>query len=346
MPKFATQLTKLRRALRDPEGNVWDTDLLIGLWNEVQHEFQIRTSLLEDVRALSVPPRYETSYMHDWEYEFATEPAYRCLRQQQNFYAYSARFEVQERFSLDESDVSDKGQGYTHPFEAFMASSSPQLPRFNFPDNFDTMKGLYYDEEPLSYMRPRDIVQDSSWEIREGDPIGYTRLDEVSNEFVLFPRPSTVVFNDQEGTGMVTSVSGDTTSAEVGTLTLRTGTVVSEVEGIAVDVIEADDNILIIYDIAPQEVNGPADELDYPAFIAKYIRYGVLARAYRVNNDGYIPSLAAYWLERYQVGIQAVNEFKWVRRRDRDYQLRTKTAPARVSRRHPRLPDKYPATYP
>ena len=99
----------------------------------------------------------------------------------------------------------------------------------------------------------------------------------------------------------------------------------------------------MVYEVTPNDVANYDDEPDYPEFIRKYIRYGAVARAYASNTDGYIPSLAAYWQTRYDVGIRFVRRYVRNRRQDRDYRLTTKTAIPRRERRLPRLPSGYPA---
>ncbi len=142
---------------------------------------------------------------------------------------------------------------------------------------------------------------------------------------------------------MVTHVDGDTTTSETGVITQRTGNVLSSEIGIATDVLDAEDNILLIYDITPTEVEGFADELDFPDFMTKYVRYGVLARAFMANTDGYIPSLANYWNQRYQLGIRAIKKFRSNKTRDRNRVLVSEDVGARRTIKHPRLPDGYPA---
>ena len=133
---FGDELTKIRRFLRDPEGNIWDTDLLIELYNQAQHDLQLDTGVLEDVATISIPPKYPFSYLHDCESEFIEGQGYHALRQQQNFFACTYRGEAQDFFGI-ESDVTDNGTAnFTHPHEAWVADPN-MVVRFNFPDNFN-----------------------------------------------------------------------------------------------------------------------------------------------------------------------------------------------------------------
>jgi len=335
-------LKRVRRYIRDPDGNIWSTDLLRELWNEVQREFQTRTSILEDVRTISVPPRFHATITHDFEYAFAPGTVhYRALRQQQNHFTACYVWEVQEHFAL-EADISDINVAIIHPWEGW-ASDPSDPPPFPLPADYHEGKAMYYDLEPLPQSGRKAIQRsDPSWRSRTGEPICWARVDDASNQFFLYPLPSTVVWNDETGDGMVTSVSGDTTGAEVGVVTQRTGTVLSGELGVGVEVLEADDNLLAVFEVAPVDVVSEGTEIAFPDYLEKYIRHGVVSRAYGANTDGHIPSLAAYWAQRYEMGIEATKRFARKRRRDRDYQFRTHQAASRRSRR-PRLPDGYPA---
>ena len=585
---FAAELVRIRRLLSDPAGNVWGNDLLEGLWNEVQQDVQLRTSILEDVAVVPVPPRFQSSYMHECEREYAGDNAYRCLFHQEGYFAFTAYFEVQEAFGVD-GNATTAGAAYTHPLEAWYATPA-YPPRFPLPGNFGNAKGLYHDEEPVPYVERRHIEKiDPSWRSRSGLPNAYTRESDEDNQFLLYPKPSTVVWNDissgvtidpegvefdgtsdyltrgggltgaadgkkglisfwfrsdqttardiltakgggngasiliktgyvaiavdraggagglsfrtpdniftdnsqhhvmaswdteddslhlyfdgvsalgtittqtnnvdldftsatdwvvggnmsfevarlwdgglaqlyyniaeyldlsvaanreklikagqpvylgsdgsgptgtapillldggvtdyatNVGTGgdftvvgelgtpdplffgdtdlsvlnpdsMVTSVSGDTTGSELGIITQRTGNLLTDESGFAVDVLDAVDNVLIVYDVEPTEVDGVGSTSDFPAFLTKYIRHGVLARAYQANTDGNSPDMAAWWGRRYALGLTAIATYQGKRTRDRNRRYVTQSSPATRRRvRHPRLPDAYPA---
>lgn len=143
--------------------------------------------------------------------------------------------------------------------------------------------------------------------------------------------------------GMVTSVSTDTTPDTSGTFAYRIGSLDSQSFGIAVDVIEADNNFVLIYDAVPTDIRFDGDESDYPVFLRKYVEHLVLSRAYRVNNDGNIKSLAEYWDYRANVGLEMIKKYMTKRYQDRDFRLLTKGTPVVSVRRHPKLPSTYPA---
>ena len=132
----------------------------------------------------------------------------------------------------------------------------------------------------------------------------------------------------------------------MGIVTLRTGSGLSQPEGVAVEVLETTNNLLLAFDVAPLEITGLGDELSFPSHLTRYVRFRVLQKAYAANTDGKIPSLSIFWRERYRLGIQAIKKHMARRRSDRDYRLAIKGIPAMRGKRHPRLPDSYPAVNP
>lgn len=81
---WAVELQKIRVLLRDPDGAIWSEDFLRGLYNDVQQDLQRQTGVLEDVAVQRVPPNYQFSYQHDWEWQFLPNSQsrfYQCLTQ-------------------------------------------------------------------------------------------------------------------------------------------------------------------------------------------------------------------------------------------------------------------------
>jgi hypothetical protein len=82
MTTWTDELKKIRRAIRDPDGKIWTDQFLQHMWNDVQQDFQSRTSVLENVLAQRVPDLYHMSYMHDWEWHYLPTDItefYQCL---------------------------------------------------------------------------------------------------------------------------------------------------------------------------------------------------------------------------------------------------------------------------
>ena len=109
------------------------------------------------------------------------------------------------------------------------------------------------------------------------------------------------------------------------------------------DNVVIDDNVVLVYQVEPTDINVDTDESDFPVFLTKYIAYDTLEQAYSVNNDGRIESLREYWAYRKEVGLKMVNRYKGLRKQDRDYRFTSQFPGPRKTRRHPRLPSEYPA---
>lgn len=340
---FAQELEIIRRFLRDPAGKLWDADLLIELWNESAAELQTRANVLEDIAVVSVPPRFSCAYLHEWERQHLSVGSTRnkALRSQGGHVSLCWVWESQEFFDL-EADIGGDGSTCTHPWEAwFIAEDMP--PEFPLPADFSSARGVYYDNRKIEYLGSNAIAGvDPSWNTRTGEPECYTRDDGVSRTFRLYPTPTTAAWNDETGSGMVTSVAGDTTNSELGTFAARTGTVFTSGLGAATTVLESDDNVTIIYRVRPVDVTGTGDPLQWPEYLRRYVRYGVLARAYMANNDGRILSLSRYWQARSTQGVEVVRRYLRNRKADRHYRLSPSTPSGGRQQREPRLPDTFP----
>lgn len=344
---WSDQLVKIRRYLRDPNGNIWSDALIKTIYNDIQKEVQHKTQILEDVIALRTPPLYQMSYMYDHEWNqlpTSNSQFYQVFHYHQQSNAICAYdWEGQALNKVDESE-SEVGTRFTHPWEAHTSITPGAEIPYRFPADFGALKFITYDREPITFTTRKEIEQrDPSYLIHTGSPVYYYRPDDLDNSFVPYPYPSTAWTDDLDGgeQGMVLFNTDDTVSSELGTIILRDGTVLQTQTGIAVDLINADNNLFIGYEISPSDIVDIHSKTDFPEYLNKYIQYGVLSRAYRVNNDGNIPSLADYWEYRYNLGLQLMNQYKFKRTQDRDFRLGTQTL---VVKRppHPRLPSTYP----
>ena len=196
--KWADELTTIRTALSDQQGNVWSEALLRERFNASIRDLLGRLPTTRAVATIGVPPRVQSQHCFDWESAFASNSR-PCLRDQGGVLAFTASFEIQVLVG-HASDAQDEGQSFTHPFEAWFANP-PGLPvPFLFPSDFNEAVSLYHDEEPLTY-DTRKLLQfgDPSWFKRTGEPVSYWRNDVASNEFYLYPLPSSIVWNDTTG---------------------------------------------------------------------------------------------------------------------------------------------------
>lgn len=345
---WAQELSKIRTYLRDPDGNIWTDAFLRHSWNDVQQMFQHQTRVLEDVIAQRVPQLYHFSYGQDWEFSHLPghlSQFYQCLTRHGE-HLICHRWESQQ-LARTTADIADYGVHFTQPWEGFMSMAPGEVLRMRYPQNFNSVKFIAYDEEPISGTTQKAIQSgDPSYVTTQGTPFAFYSYDETDNSYVLYPRPSVGFQSDPVGEGVAFYASGDTESDETGVIAARDDSTPSAIMGASVDIVHTENNVFMVYDVAPNDLEAGSDDPDYPAFLRKYIRYGVLSRAYGANTDGKIQSLADYWSARYDVGVECVRRYVRNRRKDRDYRLTTKGLSARRNVRHPRLPDAYPAINP
>jgi hypothetical protein len=130
---------------------------------------------------------------------------------------------------------------------------------------------------------------------------------------------------------------------EGGIVSFYPATVDESDTGLSLDTIDTDNQLFIVYDYLPEDVEDYADDItDWPPYMFKCIIAGTLERAYGANTDGYIPSLRDFWKMRKEISIKAINIFRRLRSRDRDYRLGGSGRWEGQSS-HPRLPSHYPA---
>ena len=345
-------IKKIRRFLRDPDGNIWTDNLLKRLFNDSQVDFNEKVGMLEKIEALRVPQYYQMSYIYPWEWNYRDTAGkeYQCLKyHQQGGWICSFKWETQQ-LGLSAGSETDEGHAFTHPWEGYLVSNTNSRIPMWFPYNFKTTNFIAYDKEPI-FFKPKKQIQsyDSSWKSQSGKPRYYYREDSVSNEFYLYPRPSTVVWDDIEGDaidGQVLFTDDHDPNQEIGTILDMLGIVTNQNEGIITDVVDHENNVLLIYEGYPVDIESQDDESSYPKFLQKYIEHATLEGAYSTNTDGRIGSLKDYWKWRKELGIELVKRFKWKRKADRDYRLISKDGGARRARKAPRLPDEYPSVNP
>jgi len=197
--KYGAQLKKIRRYLRDPKGNIWESTYLRTVYNDIQRELQHLTGFLENVEAIRVPSLYQYSYLYEWEWRHLPGDQsrfFRCLRfHQQGGYAFCNRWEMQTEFGLS-GVTGEDGALFTHPWEAW-ADTPGEAVKCKYPEDFYRSKLMAFDNKPLDYIDKKTITQrDPSYKSRSTEPYGYYRESDLDDDFVLYPRPSSITWND------------------------------------------------------------------------------------------------------------------------------------------------------
>lgn len=335
---WADDLEKVRRFLRDPDGNIWSEAYLRHEFNDVQQDFQNRTNFVEEVAVQRVPGLYQGAYLFEWERRHLNVTVdYRALTRHDDF-AICGPWEAQVITGLA-SDADDPGAHFTQPWEAYMDTPG-EVVRLRWPRNFHHLTFIAYDDEAI-HATSRKMVQrrDSSYIETSGTPESFYDWDQ--DHYVLYPRPSTAFVNELDGEGVATFADGDTEDVTTGTVGIRTASY-DTIEGVAVDILDSADNLFLVYRARPTDVEAEEDESDFPEFMRKYLVYGVVGRAYAANTDGRIRSLGELWEARYELGVDLAKRYLRNKRQDRDYRLGGGSYP-RPSGSSLSLPDTYPA---
>lgn len=342
---FSDELTIIRRFLRDPDGNIWADADILAYWNDTQLEIASKAGYIEKVNTYKYPPEWSWSYMRDWEYQYTGGDRYRCLLGWQAE-DMTVCYPWEAGYFLTNSDTPDSGYRFTHPWEGHAAGSPADIIPSSLHARFHAMKFLAYDENELSHISRKELGEmDGFYRTATGLAVNYWNPDEEGNAVVLYPRPSSVTWDD----GGLPSSPVDTFSDTGGINTWEEAALPDGEKGVITLTLDTENNLFAIFEALPQDVASDAgswqtEEIDWPDFLVKYICYGTLERCFGADTDGFIPSLRDFWRLRKELGIKAIKRFKAMRKQDRDYQLGGGRSTAKS--RHPRLPAEYPAQWP
>jgi len=203
---WSDQRTRIRRYLRDPDGNIWSDALLLNLYNDEQAYIASKVSIDANVQAVRIPGKFQSGYMHDLEYThsgYATRHPYQFgYYDDKNDYVYLHKWEIEHIEALSSASTSCEGSTYTHPWEAFVSGVTPsEPPPFPLPVDFYSVLDLYWDRKPLDPTTRQEIQErDMSWRTHGGYPTHYYRHDELEDWIYLWPRPSIGSTNWQDYT--------------------------------------------------------------------------------------------------------------------------------------------------
>ena len=196
---WSSQLARIRRMLRDPNGRLWTDAQLKNMYNQEQQSVVTTVSGCTDVKVSRIPPWYRTSYCYDWEWGYS-DYAYGDVIQWGYFddsYAccYTYLWESQEAGGIV-SNVPAPGEMWVHPFEAWFADTPAESPPIPAPSGFHKMNGIYWDKQPISAMTMKEVMDDPSWRTRAGNAMAYYRDSKLSDFIILYPLPAVVDWLD------------------------------------------------------------------------------------------------------------------------------------------------------
>ena len=321
---WSDHLTRIRRWVRDPDGDIFTENFLLRLFNDELQQLYSLLSPVADVQAVRTHPEFQGSYTHDWEWAHTDHDAGDVYHVGGYYdageYTYLYIWEP-EQLKGFAATTSDAGDVYTQPWEAWAVTTAHFPPPIPLPADFERVLFMAYDRDPIDPESKREIMgaDDTTWKTRDGSPLSYWR-DAKNNSWIrLYPIPPLTWQDDEEA-------SGDPDEAEYGSTT-----------------VDVDNNLLVIYAAAAAEVEDDEDTTGLPEFLAKYVEYGTASRALRANTDGRIESLADYWEMRKKAGYEVLRKWMRLKLTDRAMQLRTRDSSGIGQRpKYPRLPSTYP----
>ena len=328
---FQDSVSKLRKFLRDPNGDIWSNEDLLSFWNDALLEIAQKTHILEKVVCLRWPPEYDSVITFDWERNFAAGDIrnFGELWQTRNVIV---TYPWEAGYYLD--SVSDAGEGYviTHPWELMHVNAGHTV-FFNLHNQTYRIKLMAYDRDVIDPRSQREIAREDRWyKTVVGRPRYYWQRDEYTNQVALYPRPTPVDLQETDYTDLI----GDTG----GRLTHFDWLEYADT-GLNFDDIDNENALLVVFEPIPLTATYDSDN-DFPPWMTKYIEYATLERAFGADTDGYIPSLRDYWAYRKEIGLQALKRYKTTRLKDRDFCLRPCRSYQKAS---PKLPYGYNDPY-
>lgn len=329
-------LTKLRRFLRDPDGDIWtDADLLV-YWNDAQLDVAQKTLVLARVEAHHYPPEYDYAYTHDWEQAYIGGDSYCPFEVSQTRAGLSFTHVWESAYYLDSVTTTQSNYRITHPWEGAYVTPDRFIP-VKLHEQLDRMLFCAYDQEQITPASRREIAAANPYyQTQTGAPVNYWRIDDYTNQMVLYPQPAMVIRNYS-----YTEVLDDPATYPNPVTTSSEEWLDATDTGLIIDVINIGDSLFTVYMALPTDISAWTDETALPPWFLKAIECGALERAYGADSDGFIPSLRDYWKIRKDLQIKLIAKYKVLRLTDRDFVMGSFPKPARS--RRGRLPAGYPA---
>ncbi len=337
MALLQTNLDKLRRFLRDPAGDIWSDADLLTYWNDAQIEVAQKTVILTRVEAHHYPPEYNYAYTHDWERHYIEGDAYCPFEESMTRPGMSFTHIWEAAYYLDSVTTMQSGYRITHPWEAAYVSPDGFIP-IKLHGQVDRIIFAAYDREEIRPASRKEIAESNPYyRTQTGPPTEYWRIDDYSNQIVLYPQPS-MVLNNYDYTEIL-----DDPATYPDPLTTSDEEWLDDSDtGIITDITTLDDSLFVIYQALPTDIEAWTEESALPPWFLKGVECAALERAYGADTDGFIPTLRDYWKMRKELQIKLISKFKVLRLTDRDFVMGT--FPRKWQGRGGQLPSNYPRT--
>jgi len=200
MATFSDSETRLRRYLRDPDADVWSQKHLIQLFNEAQHRFNRDIGILQKIGGIHVPARTDYTRCYLWEENYLQG----AIRKLGNYYdaaEYLCLFTWEIEQISGYGPQSEDGYRSCYSWEIYSIDGGvvEDVDVYKFPYDYDETVYIAYDREKLFHISEEEVRSDHcSYKTYSGEPRYYYRINQdEEREFALYPRPSSVVFDEE-----------------------------------------------------------------------------------------------------------------------------------------------------
>lgn len=201
---------------------------------------------------------------------------------------------------------------------------------------FTRMSFSAFDQWIIEPITRREVIDnDRFYKTRIGSRVlNYYRPDEQGYKIVLYPSPGDFQWQD---------TSEQQALSDTGGLNIDPSILGSQDTGLALDVVNLQGALLVIYDAIPYAIEATSDEIPWPDWFVRYVEYGALERAFGADTDGFIPSLRDFWQKRKEAGLKILQRLKRMRVSDLEYRM---GGPPRIPHsKGGSLPAGYPPVY-
>lgn len=203
MAGFKDSLQRLRRFLRDPDGDVHTDAQLLRYWQQAEREIAQKTGWLERADTLPYPSRFTWAFLQAWEPAFLEGDVYRALTPWEPG-RKSIAYPWEASYWHESGGPADDGTRFMQPWESYHTTPADPVPVL-LHRLHSRMKFAAYDRKALNGTTERELAKnDPFWRTRQGVGTSYYPLDETQRLLAIYPRPPMVLaeadpFSEVEG---------------------------------------------------------------------------------------------------------------------------------------------------
>lgn len=224
---WSDHLTRIRRWVRDPDGDIFEDAFLLRLFNDELQQMFGPLGPVSDVQVVRMPPAFQMSYHFDWEWAYSGHTDGDVYQTGGYYdaedYVYLQAWEP-EHLKGYESTSYTPGDVYAHPWEAWAVAMPHHPPPVPLPVDAESVLFLAHDKERIDPETKSEIMRadDTTWKTRAGSALSYWRDEKNSRWIYIYPLPP-IEWQDDEPSVSVPLEAEYSTSVVAGdTLTFGT----------------------------------------------------------------------------------------------------------------------------